>query len=724
MKVLDALIRKHPRMLLLGWLAVVALSLPFAVHQSDRLTSGGFSVPGSQSAYVDTTLTRHFPGVERASLAVLLSPQRGATPTGIATDIARVQRALQGLPGLRLSSQAREQATFAAGLVGPIVMPLQVTASKFQARDETRKLRSSLKLGGQDGQKVGMTLLGQSALGAALQETSKRQLRKAETISFPLLVIILLAIFGSLWAATLPLALGAVAVVITGALIYLLSLTLELSALTVNAASMLGIGIAVDYSLIFIHRVRQELQAGHPLADAQRTALMTSGKAVVFSGITVMAALVGVWIVPIAALRSMALGAVIVVAISVMACVTLLPALTRILGARRMSSRLFTLRPATSNWGIVRRQMNWDRWTNGVVRHPLLTVIIVGAPLLALCLPVLEMRTGTGVLAQLDARSETRTAFAEAAKISGPGALGPTFVVLHAKNPVAFGSLRRAATVLRRLADQSPLVHELERTQFSRDGSYAMFTAILTVDPESPAAEHLIQRLRTSFASSSTVGLNVAVGGASAGQLDEVGGIATSMWKVLLAVLALSFIPIMVLLRSIVLPLKAVVMNFLSVGAAYGILVLVFQWGWFDPILHYDSPGHIDTLVPPLLLAIVFGLSTDYEVFLLSRIRESWLDSGDSRRAVAEGLAKSAKTISSAAFVIVCVFAVFIGTGVPTIKELGLGASFAIAIDATLIRLILVPAAMTILGDWNWWLPRPFARFSAQLTTDLKRASV
>ena len=199
--------------------------------------------------------------------------------------------------------------------------------------------------------------------------------------------------------------------------------------------------------------------------------------------------------------------------------------------------------------------------------------------------------------------------------------------------------------------------------------------------------------------------MTVAVGGATATQLDEVHKIGASMWKIVLTVLAISLVPLAILLRSAILPIKAMVMNLLSVGAAYGVLVIVFQWGWLDSLLNYKSPGHIDTLVPPLLLTIALGLSTDYEVFLLSRIRERWLATGDAKRAVTEGLAASARTISGAAIIIVCVFAVFLGTGIPIIKEIGLGAAVAIGVDATLIRLALVPATMTILGEWSWWRP-------------------
>jgi RND superfamily putative drug exporter len=238
----------------------------------------------------------------------------------------------------------------------------------------------------------------------------------------------------------------------------------------------------------------------------------------------------------------------------------------------------------------------------------------------------------------------------------------------------------------------------------SRDGAHVLWLATPRHDAESDQAKALVRRLR------STLPAGVLVGGNSASQLDFDDTVSGSMWKIALFVLALSYLVLMVLLRSVVVPLKAVVMNLLSVGAAYGVLVAVFQWGWFDGFLGFQSPGHIDTITPPLVLAVVFGLSMDYEVFLLSRIRERFSATGDTRRAVAEGLAGSARTITSAALIMVAVFSVFVGTGVPSIKELGLGNAVAIAVDATLVRLVLVPAAMELLGKWNWWMPRRLER--------------
>ncbi|HEU4701562.1 MAG TPA: MMPL family transporter, partial [Conexibacter sp.] len=223
-------------------------------------------------------------------------------------------------------------------------------------------------------------------------------------------------------------------------------------------------------------------------------------------------------------------------------------------------------------------------------------------------------------------------------------------------------------------------------------------------DGESAPARAVVERLRGELPAGAQVGGSPAFG------KDFADRISSSMGLIALFVLALSYVVLLLLLRSVVLPLKAVLMNLLSVGAAYGVLVAVFQLGWIDGFLGFQSDGYIDALTPPLVLAIVFGLSMDYEVFLLSRIRERWAATGDSRTAVAEGLQASAKTITSAALIMACVFGVFVLTGVPSIQQLGVGCAIAIALDATLVRLVLVPAAMELLGDWNWWLPRPLAR--------------
>jgi uncharacterized membrane protein YdfJ with MMPL/SSD domain len=695
----DLLAKRHRRAVIGTWLVVIAAAVPFTLRQSDHLASGGYSVAGSQSATAESNLRREFPRLSRTSLAVLLSPRADVTPALITADIHRVQRAVRGLRDVTLSNGALESALFGAGLVGPILMPLEVSASEDQAQTIVRQLQARLPRGSAG--KVAFRVLGESALWAALNDTSKRELARAEIIGFPILFIVLLTIFGSILAAVLPIALGAASVTITGALIYFLSLATPMSVFVTNTASMLGIGVAVDYSFFVLARFRQQLALGCDPSAARRIALTTSGRAVVFSGITVVASLVGLLVVPIGALRSMAAGAMLVVAVSVIATTTLLPALIDVFGARRLERNRI---------GTRRSRLSWASWTRLVTRRPLVSIAVSAGILIALCLPALHMHTSTGALRQLSADNETRLGFAEAAKTGGPGSLGPVTVVVHARTGTGRAELSKRLADLRALAKRTPHVQEIELPSNSRSGSYATFTITPTVEPESPLAKDLVRHLRRSLPAVAGHGFAVAVGGPSAIQVDEQHGVATAMWKIVVSVLALAFVCMFVMLRSLVLPIKAVVFNLLSVGAAYGVLVAIFQWGWTDKLLHYHSLGYLNTFTPPLILAIVFGLSMDYEVFLLSRIREHWLLEGDSRKAVAHGLATSAQTITSAAAILVCVFAVFVGTGMPSVKELGVGASIAIGLDATLIRLVLVPATMAVLGDWSWWLPRPLDR--------------
>jgi RND superfamily putative drug exporter len=330
--------------------------------------------------------------------------------------------------------------------------------------------------------------------------------------------------------------------------------------------------------------------------------------------------------------------------------------------------------------------------------------------MLALAVPALSLQSKDGALRQFPQGDDTRVGAELAAGRTSPGAAGPVQVVVRLREGDAAAEANRAAIAryAERLA-RDPAIATVARPRPSSDGRAVLLSAVPRSDPESRATFALVDRLRDDLGPLARVA-QLDVGGPTASVHDFNRLVSGSMWKILLFVLAASYVVLLVLLRSVLLPLKAVLMNLLSVGAAYGVLVVVFQWGWLDGLLGYESLGYINTMTPPLLLAIVFGLSMDYEVFLLSRIRERYEATGDTRRAVAEGLEGSAKTITSAALIMVAVFAVFAGTGVPSIKEIGLGLTVAIALDATIVRLILVPATMELLGKWNWWLPRPLER--------------
>jgi len=714
------------RWLVLGaWALVLLAAAPFAAKQTENLTGGGFTVPASGSEKVDRALER-FAGAQKDPLAVVLRRQSGASAAAVRAQIDRVDRAAARHSNVELTNAAEARAKRQAGRARIVVVPLEVSGERNDIADMAVDLRDSVGAGQPPHDGVQPYLVGQEALWAGMQDLTKEDLATAEGAGFPIVLLILLAVFGSLAAAALPLALGFASVGITGAAVYFLSQATEMSVFVTNIASMIGIGVAVDYSLFVLARYREEIRAGAEPPEARRIALRTSGLAVAFSGITVIISLAGLWLVDSTTIRSMAMGAIIVVAVSILAAVTLLPVLMRVLGRRAyargriatVSGLLFRrLRSGGRRRGSTsperRRAGFWQRWTERVTRRPVVAAALSSSVLLAMAIPALSLDFGNGALRQFPKDNETRVGAELAAKQLGPGSSGPTQVVAGFRSGTASEPRNRRALadyVSRLRAD--PEAARVLPARPSRDGRSALIVVQPRHDHESDQATAFVDRLRGQAESGGGLArvARVDVGGATAFNEDFIDLVSGSMWKILAFVLAFSYLVLLVLLRSVFLPLKAVLMNLLSVAAAYGVLVAVFQYGWLDGFLGFQSLGFVQAMTPPFLLAIVFGLSMDYEVFLLSRIRERYDATGDTRLAVAQGLQASAKTISSAALIMVAVFAVFAGTGVPSVKEIGLGLSVAIALDATLVRLILVPATMEIMGRWNWWLPRPLQR--------------
>jgi uncharacterized membrane protein YdfJ with MMPL/SSD domain len=708
---LATVLGRRRRWVLAAWIAIVVLALPFAAKQTEHLTGGGFDVPGSQSKAVAESMQGVF-AREAGGVAVLLRAAQGATAEQRAAAVARVRQEAAQIDGISLPAAVARRGEAQLRHQGSALLPLTSSVPPDELIDPAVDLREALDPGTAT---AGVTpyLAGQPTVWAGMQELSKQDLSKAEMSGFPLVALILLVIFGSLAAAALPLALGFVSVMVTGALIYFISLQMTTSVFVTNMASMIGIGVAVDYSLFILARYREERRDGRDCDAARAEALSTSGLAVAFSGLAVIVSLAGLWMVDNQALRSMALGAMTVVAVSILTATTLLPALIAILGDRVLPGGIVARVLRFFKHTVFRRPRAdgaaaavpagpgfWDRWARRIMARPVAAAVGSAAVLLILASPVLSMDTGTTALEQFPKDSDVRVGNELASAQLGGGA-DPIEIVASFE-----GDPERAAVAgfARELARQ-PGVSAVAAPVYAEEA--ALVEATPSAPSDSDAATALVDRLRDSFvpATALAAAATVDVGGETARTDDVRKQISGSFWKIVGFVLALSFLVLMVMLRSLLLPLKAVLMNLLSIGAAFGVLVAVFQWGWFDSVLGFESLGALDTINVPLIFAIVFGLSMDYEVFLMSRIRERYLAHGDNERAVAEGLASSARTISSAALIMSSVFAVFVLTGVPSIKELGLGCAVAIALDATLVRLILVPAAMKLMGRWNWWMP-------------------
>jgi RND superfamily putative drug exporter len=762
---LSSFLGRRRRLVLAAWVAVLVFALPLASRQTDHLTGGGFDVPGSQSKAVSDSLQRDFAG-RADGIAIVLRAAPGSDARQREAAVARARRAVAGLDDVAVPAAVVRRGGVELRRTGATILPLRSDLSSDELIDPATTLREELDPGTQAG---GVTpyLAGQATIWAGMQELSKQDLAEAESSGFPIVALILLIVFGSLAAAALPLALGFVSVIVTGALIYFISLEMSTSVFVTNMASMIGIGVAVDYSLFILARYREERSAGRSKDEARAEALSTSGLAVTFSGLAVIVSLAGLWMVDNQALRSMALGAMTVVAVSILAATTLLPALIAMLGDRvlpggvvarglRWVKRPFRKTRATPGRGSEGQSISvssgpsgsrgrgaidsssggdgvipasggagladqrfWTRWAGSVMAHPWAAVVGVGAVLLFLAAPVLSLTTGTEALGQFPKSSDVRVGNELASQQLGGGA-DPIQIVAAFDSSAGVRAAGGAVDGFARRLEATPGISSVAPP--ARSGGSVLFQATPSAQSESEAVRALIDRLRDSIVPSTRLdrGATVDVGGETARSSDVRRLISGSMWKIIVFVLSLSFLVLMVMLRSLLLPLKAVLMNLLSIGAAFGVLVAVFQWGWLESLLGFESQGALDTINVPLIFAVVFGLSMDYEVFLMSRIRERYMEHGDNERAVAEGLASSARTISSAALIMSSVFAVFVLTGVPSIKELGLGCAVAIAIDATLVRLILVPAAMKLLGDWNWWMPTWLDRLLPDLSFDTR----
>jgi uncharacterized membrane protein YdfJ with MMPL/SSD domain len=702
---------RRRRWVVAAWVLVVLLALPFASKQTEHLTGGGFDVPGSQSMKVSEAVQDQF-GSQADGIAVVLKAAPGASAAERGAAVARLRREVATLEDVTLPPSAVAGARRQLRQGDVALVPLRSDLTSDELIDPAKTLREDLKPGDAA---AGVTpyLVGQPTIWAGMQEISKEDLAQAEKSGFPIVALILLVVFGSLAAAALPLALGFVSVLVTGALIYFISLQTNTSVFVTNMASMIGIGVAVDYSLFILARYREEREAGREKNEARARALSTSGLAVTFSGMAVIISLAGLWMVDNQALRSMALGAMTVVAVSILTATTLLPALIAMLGDRVLPGgvvgrvgdffRRRFYRRHTAEQVAVEHNRFWRAWTARVMARPWRAVIGVTAVLLILASPLLSLQTGTEALSQFPKDSDVRVGSELAATQLGGGTDPVQVVAAFDGTPTATD--KAAVFSFRRELATTPGVAAVGRPAFA--GDEAMVQATPRAGSESDAAVALVERLRDTVVPASALAkqAEVDIGGETARSHDVRGQIGGSMWKIILFVLALSFVVLMVMLRSLLLPLKAVLMNLLSIGAAFGILVAIFQWGWLDGFAGFESQGALDTINVPLIFAVVFGLSMDYEVFLMSRIRERYMAHGDNERAVAEGLSSSARTISSAALIMSAVFFVFVLTGVPSIKEMGLGSAIAIALDATLVRLILVPAAMKLMGRWNWWMP-------------------
>jgi putative drug exporter of the RND superfamily len=708
----------HRRWVIGVWVVLLVCLVPFAPRLEEELTPGGFEIAGSTSEEARQVVQREF--TDRFPTGVTLVVSSDTVGPGDPAFDAVVRDAAAAVAGER-------------PLVGGVVTPAQDPTlafpgdrTAFVSVGFTEGLDESLRDVGEviDAAKTAQTdavrveVAGGPAVFDDFNAVNKEDLQTSEALQAPFILLVLVVFFGSLWAAGVPLVGTVVAIVSTLGGLFFLASAVDLSIYVQNVVLLIGIGVGVDYSLFVVSRFRDEMREGREPLEAAAATTATAGKAIFFSGLTVAVALAGMFAVGVPIFTGFAVGTIAVVFMAVAVGLTFTPAVLVALGPRlfradaRPLFRRLTRRPARPPVEEVVGSGFWVRWARGVMARPWTVLIGASAALLLLAAPALWMTTGSSGITALPPDQPSREAAARIAAVAGEGAASPIEVVvtgsgraLSATDP-AIVSLRRA------IADDPEVAAVDPRVALSGDARSALVTVVPRRGDDEPATQDLIGRIEDVHARAvgDLPGARVLIGGAASQNRDFTETVAGNLPWVIALVMVLTFLVLVVLFRSLVLPLKAVVMTLLSVLAAYGVLVMVFQWGWLAGLLGFEDLGHVSNWVPAFLFSILFGLSMDYEVFLLSRVREHRDRGASDAEAVAAGLARTGRIISAAALLMIIVFLSFLTNRLIPIKEVALGLAVAVFLDATLVRLLLVPAFMRLAGRWNWWLPGPLER--------------
>jgi RND superfamily putative drug exporter len=538
---------------------------------------------------------------------------------------------------------------------------------------------------------------------------AEEDLLKGEGLGLLAALVILVVVFGALVVAGIPIVLAIVSIVVAVGLTALLGRVLDLSFFIVNMITMIGLAVGIDYALFIVSRYREERRRGHAKHAAIEIAGGTASKAVLFSGATVVLALLGMFLIPTVIFRSLGAGAILVVIAAVAATLTLVPALLSLLGdkidwpRRRTYDAATAAKQAAYDHETIHAGF-WGRVTSAVMARPVVSVVLAAGLLLAAALPYVDLDRGQAGVESLPP-SNLRTAYELLIRDFPAGRLAPVAVVVDAPRTEAV-----EAGIDRLIASLAtdPVFGSAEPVQWNEADDLALLRVPLTTDASSLQALAAVASLRDRLIPAAFPGLpgEVLVGGAPAENADFEAVIDTYTPVVFVFVLGLSFLLLLVAFRSLVVPLKAIIMNLLSVGAAYGLLVLVFQKGYLHGLFGFQQTPTIENWIPIFLFCVLFGLSMDYHVFLLSRIREHYDQTQDNRESVAVGLQSTAKIITGAALIMVAVFGGFASGKLVMFQQVGFGLAVAVILDATIVRSVLVPASMTLLGDRNWYLPR------------------
>ena len=727
------------RWLIVGlWMVAIAASLPFAPRASEVLHSGGFVSPDVESQRAVNLLVQKL-HLDLTVVQVIFTSQHYT-----ADSPQFIQETQTALAGVRAMPEV-------SGIVSFTDNPRQISIDRHAAYinvllkpdpDSAPKLLPEFEHRLQSVPDLKTSIGGGPVFYEDIQSVSERDLRRAEMLAFPFAVIALLLVFRSAIAAILPALVGGGAVIVSLALIFGLGQITILSIFVLNITTLFGLGLGVDYSLFIVSRFREELTRGHNVEEAIAITVATAGRAVTFSGLTVSIGLLGLVFFRINMLRSVGIGGVLVVLMAVLAAITLLPAVLAIIGTR---VNAFPVR-LPRLWGRKQEQPNrdgstsidpqygfWYRLSQVVMRYPLRIFVTVLFILIGLGLPFLMVRFSAPDASILPADVPSRAAYDLLASRFNARETTPILLAVQTKgNVLTPNNIHNLYAYVQRI-EADPLVQRVDSI-VSADPRFTLEQyELLYAHPQLVADPYLAAFLKTSVAGDTTMisviskygmldqhtealvqtirnthlgnGITVLVDGGTAGNIDYVQSLYTDFPMAVLVVSITTYVVLLLFFRSLFLPLKAILMNTLSILASYGALVVIFQNGFMHQVLGFTPLGFVEASSPILLFCTLFGLSMDYEVFLLSRIQEAYWQTGDNAKAVALGLQRSGRIITSAALIVIVVSACFATADMILVKALGLGMAIAVALDATLVRGLLVPATMRLLGDWNWWLP-------------------
>ncbi|WP_067855030.1 MMPL family transporter [Nocardia shimofusensis] len=726
------------------WLLLLLISALGAASLAGRLSNGSGPPPDAGSVHADALLAEGFQGRSATTMVLVVRDERNVADNpafdgrvGGAIDAVLTDSRLGGTSSFGWDTAAPERRAEFVGadnrtVVTSVGLALDDAAAttvlpSMQQEFDTRFRPQGLQV----------ALVNIQAFQGELTEASAASLAEAEALALPLIVVVLLLLFRSVTATVVALATTMTGIVYTLGVLDLIARYVPMNIFAQNIVVMLGLGVGVDYALVMLKRFKQELADGVPVPSAVARTIATAGHTVIASALTIVVAVAALFVTPLNTVVSLAIGAALAVAIAMLVAVLLLPALLHLLGERINAGRVWV--PA-----VMRRDESdpesarWYRVTLWVMARPVLCSVAVVASLLLLSVPVLGMKLFTPDARILPANSAVGAGADLVAEQFGPGAASPIVVVLEPREgaPASAAALAEMAQfvddlrampdvasvdsalpILQRISPSDPgaalAPSTLDRIPadlaagvrhfVSDDGGKLVVQVVSTQRSSEDATVRLLDGVRDRAADLRL--LTSVVGGETARGDDSNAEIARAIPLVLVLMLVAVYLVLLGTFRSVLLPLKAIAANLLTVGATFGVMVMVFQFGWAPGWLGLGDAGALFFIDPLVVLALIVGLGTDYEVFLLSRVREEYLASGDNRAAVARGMARTAPMITGAAVLMIVVFGAFGFAGLMPIQQLGIGLAVAVAIDATVVRVVLVPAAMQLMGRWNWWNP-------------------